>query len=85
MSNKISTDTPAYVARCKVCGGLFMAVVDMPDNKDVTGKAIAEAVFAGGQIELVTVGYVREHGLTCQCEVPPPEPSKLESNQPPLL
>jgi stage V sporulation protein SpoVS len=62
---------PAYVARCPTCQGIFMAVADTPKTQALTAKAVNQAIRAGGQIERVTVGYVREHGLTCTCSTPP--------------
>ena len=50
----------AYIAKC-VCGGMIMAVVDLPDHKKDTAKEVASCLRAGYEIERLTVEEVRAH------------------------
>lgn len=50
----------AYIAKCK-CGGMVMAVVDLPEHKKDTAKEVASCLRAGFEIERMTVEEVRAH------------------------
>jgi hypothetical protein len=66
MSNREAI--PSYIARYRTgCQCIYAACIDDPkhqDNPDCQQdiqEFLIEEVKAGGQIERVTVGYVREH------------------------
>jgi hypothetical protein len=48
----------AYIAKCK-CGGMVMAVVDLPDTKKAAAKEVASCLRAGFEIERITVEEVK--------------------------
>lgn len=59
-------DFPCYIGRCTCgCGRMTLAVVDDPDYKKETAKAIAEAIRDGMAIERTTVGVVRAGPFGC--------------------
>jgi len=61
-------ETPAYIARCKTCGAIVMATVDLPEHAKDVAKDIASCVRRGFAIEHVTVGYVRANwSSSCTC------------------
>ncbi len=65
----MSKDKPAYIGRCKKCGAISMATVDIPEHADDVALDVADCIRRGLSIERVTVGYVHEHSLSdCTCE-----------------
>lgn len=62
-----SSETPAYIARCKCgCGGIVFAVVDNPERAADTAKKVADCIRDGYAVERATVGTVRSQPFGCQ-------------------
>ena len=49
-----------YVAKCS-CGGLVMAVMDLPEHKKDTAREVASCLRDGFEIEHITVEEARAH------------------------
>ena len=62
----MADDTPCYVG-IKECGCVVAAVVDVPEHRKETAKAVQEWIRDGLQIERQTVTWVREHFTKCTC------------------
>jgi len=60
---------PAYIARCRVCGGIIMAAVDDDEvDRGALAEDVARAIRDGHSVERVTVGWVRSHADDwCRC------------------
>lgn len=75
----------SYIGKCKGCKNIVGAVVDLPDHKKDTAKAVAEFINDGLEIEQVSVDYVRENFSYRECktdkQVPIPLSGTLEAEK----
>ena len=63
---RTSSETPAYIARCKCgCKAIVFAVVDKPEHAADTAKEVAECIRDGYEVERATVGFVRSQPFGC--------------------
>ena len=70
-------DVPTYIGREK-CGCVVAALVDNGAQPEMVSRKLKELTDDGATIELVTVGWVRDHGFQ-KCAIHDPK------NKPPSL
>ena len=63
--------TMSYVGKCKKCGNILAAVVDIPGREKETGKDVAGFIKDGLIIERHTVEHVRANFNYCDCRNKP--------------
>lgn len=63
----MNDDHMAYVARCRGCGAVRMAVVDNPQHARDVAREVANAIRDGYYIERGSAGWVRQQSWECIC------------------
>jgi hypothetical protein len=68
MANEQTTteESMAYIAR-KPCGCIVMAIMDMPDIRELIAERVGEAISEGLTVQRVPARVVREQGWGCKC------------------